>query len=192
MPNSWCSSDRAAPTRIERPFPTSPRWLTLRTSSSDGVTVICSLACGAAVVEPERPVDQQHVEPEEAEHRPGARQQKHHAGDKADAAEHRHEHHKAGPAQRAVRRQHRRKQFRLRIRIVACGHRRQYTRIMAKIIRGLQAKSKLPAAETGQESGSQAGAARVRRAGQQDAERQYRNSKQNRSKPKPWTPAEVV
>ena len=62
-----------------------------------------------AVVQPERPVDQQHVEPEEAEHRPGARQQEHHAGDEADAAEHHHEDQEAGRAQRAVRREHRRK-----------------------------------------------------------------------------------
>ena len=40
---------------------------------------------GSAEVCPERPVDQQHVETEKADHWPGAEQEEHHTGDEAEA-----------------------------------------------------------------------------------------------------------
>src|SRR5262245_19536578 len=74
-----------------------------------------------AVVQLERPIDQEHVEPEEAEHRPSARQQEHHAGGEAQATQHCHENQKAHRAQRTVRGQHRRKDRGFRARFAA-GH----------------------------------------------------------------------
>ncbi len=51
----------------------------------------------------ERPVDHQHIEPEESEHRPRAHQQECDAGGKTHHAEKAHQHDEAGPIQRPVR-----------------------------------------------------------------------------------------
>ncbi len=66
---------------------TAPRWLTLRTLQLRRRHHHLLIGARGAVIGAERPVDQQHVEPEEAEHRPGAHQQEHHAGGEAHAAD---------------------------------------------------------------------------------------------------------
>ena len=62
-----------------------------------------------AVVGAERPIDQQHVEPKEADHGPGAEHEKEHAAGEAHATEQRHHQQEAAARQRAVRRDDRRK-----------------------------------------------------------------------------------
>src|SRR5215218_6523197 len=84
-----------------------------------------------AVVGTERPPDEQHVEAEEAEHRPSAGDEKHHAGHEADGAEEQHQDEKARPAQRAVRSQRGGKQRGL-VAMVVGGHGHEYTEEMAR------------------------------------------------------------
>src|SRR6185437_6157446 len=86
---------------------------------------------GMAVIEPKRHVEQQHVETEKAENRPGSHQQECDAGDEADAAENRHQDDEADLAKRAVRRDRRRKDRRFKPAVVGV-HKGHYTRNMAK------------------------------------------------------------
>src|SRR5213076_1046911 len=69
-------------------------------------------AC-AAIISAEGKIDEQHVEPEEAEYGPGAERDKDHAGDEAQAAQAQHENEKAPRAERAMWRDDRRKDFRV-------------------------------------------------------------------------------
>src|SRR5262249_35477899 len=62
-----------------------------------------------AVVEAEGDVDGEHVEAEEAEHRPGAERQEQHAGGEADGAERDHQREEAFRSERAVGCEHRTK-----------------------------------------------------------------------------------
>jgi endonuclease-3 len=133
------------------------------------------VAC-AAKIDPERPVDHQHVEAEKAEHRPGAHQPECNAGDKAHRADENHQHQKAGGAERAMRRHPRRKQRRLvkrRIKVVACGHRVSVYPDHGQNHRSIGAKksSVLRCCEP--------------------AGRQVVAGGKKSPKPKPWTPAEV-
>src|SRR5262245_24486967 len=65
------------------------------------------VAASGAVVEPEGDIDQEHVETEEAEHRPGAHGEKDHAGEETDRPERQHQGEKPLGTQRAVGREHR-------------------------------------------------------------------------------------
>ena len=58
-----------------------------------------------AVVQPEGDVDEQHVEAEEAEDRPGAVREEDRAGDQPAEQQRAHQHGEAGAAERAVRRE---------------------------------------------------------------------------------------
>src|ERR1700757_3620332 len=77
----------------------------------------------AAEIDLEGDIDRENVEPEKAEHRPGAQYQEYHAGGETDHAQKRHHQEEAGTIERTVRRQERREQHRLdrvAIKIVAC------------------------------------------------------------------------
>src|SRR5689334_21644493 len=84
------------------------------------------------IVEPEGPIQQQHVEPEKAQHRPGADHEKEHSGHEADAAEQQHQDEKADAAQRAMRRQRRRKDSGFEVVGVVGGHPAHYTKMMGR------------------------------------------------------------
>src|SRR5262245_15109693 len=84
------------------------------------------------IVEPECPIEQQHIKPEEPEHRPCSDDKKEHPGHKADGPEQEHENDKTDAAERAVWRQCRRKDRGFEVVGVVDIHRAQYTKIMAK------------------------------------------------------------
>ncbi len=119
------------PERIEHPFARASAMADLAHLQRGRRHRDLLVSRGVAVIEPERPVQQQHVEPEEAEHRPGAVEQEHHAGDEAHPAEQRHQHQEADAAERAVRREHGGKDRGFEVAVVG-GHGRQYTETMAK------------------------------------------------------------
>src|SRR5262249_39556974 len=84
-----------------------------------------------AIVHAECPIDQEHVESEEAEHRPGTHHQKENAGGEADAAEHQHEDQEAERAERSVGREHGRKDRGFWRRVVVGSHACEYRGSMA-------------------------------------------------------------
>src|SRR3989304_630516 len=87
---------------------------------------------GVAIIEPERPVQQHHVEAEKSQHRPGAGHHEQHAGDEADGAERDHQHGEANARQRAVRGDHRGKDRGFEVVALGGGHAGQYIGMMAK------------------------------------------------------------
>src|SRR5262249_12978651 len=87
--------------------------------------------CGA-VIDPEGPVDQEHIEAQKSEHRPGAREQEHHSGNEAHAAEHQHEDQEARRPERTVRGEHGRKDGGFRSGVVVLVHAPQYRGRMAR------------------------------------------------------------
>src|SRR5258708_25622914 len=101
----------------------------------------------AEEIDPERPVDREHIEAEKAEHRPGAHQQERKACGETDHAEKHHQHQKTGAVQRTLWGEQRGKQFRLRwprIKVVAWCHYVSVYPIMAKINRRTLTKSQPP------------------------------------------------
>src|SRR4051812_4268766 len=100
---------QAHPQRIEPPQPHPAVMIDLAHPQLTGRHGHDLVGTGVTVVDAKRPVDQQHVEAEEAEYRPGARHQEHHAGHEAHAAQHQHEDQETGGAERAMRGQHGRK-----------------------------------------------------------------------------------
>src|SRR6185437_449775 len=121
------------PERIENPFARATEmahFAYLERGRRDGHLLVSR---GVPVIEPESPIQQQDIEPEEAEYRPGANQKKYYPGHKADAAEQQHQNQKSCAAERAVRRKGRRKNGRFKIGSVVGVHWAEYTEIMAKI-----------------------------------------------------------
>src|SRR5262249_22578358 len=84
------------------------------------------------VVHPERPIDEEHVEAEKAEHRPGADHQEHHAAGEAEATQHQHDDQEPRAAERAVGRDRCGKDRRFRGMAVVEAHDRQYRDFMAR------------------------------------------------------------
>ena len=68
------------PERIEHPFARAAEMADLAHLERGGRNDHLLVGFRVPIVEPERPIQQQHVETEEAEHRPGADHQKEHAG----------------------------------------------------------------------------------------------------------------
>jgi endonuclease III len=96
-----------------------------------------------AIIEPECPVQEQHVESEEPEYRPGSEHQKEHAGYEAHQPEQDHENQKTDTAKRAMRRQRRRKDRGFKLVAVVGVHCAQYTGIMVKKpVRGGSARNR--------------------------------------------------
>src|SRR6202795_4989539 len=121
------------PHRIERPFAHVAALADLAHGEFRGGHRHLFVGAGRAIIGAERPVDQQHVEAEKAEHRPGAEHQEHHTGRETDAADAQHENDKAGRAQRAMRRDDRRKERGIGWQIVGVvGHGGYYTGKMAR------------------------------------------------------------
>ena len=85
-----------------------------------------------AVVETERPIQQEHIQAEEAEDRPRPEQKKQNAGDETNASEQKHQNEKSDATERAMRCQRRRKDRGFEIVGVVGRHCAQYTEIMAK------------------------------------------------------------
>src|SRR5262245_54835342 len=120
------------PDRIERPLPHAPVIADLahcQLGRGNGDNLI---GTGGAKIDAESPVDQQHVEPHEAEDRPGAGAQKIEPDGEAQAAEYQHEDHETLGTQRAVRRQHGRKDRGFRDVVVVGCHAGQYRGSMAR------------------------------------------------------------
>ncbi len=114
------------PERVERPFDQTAAMADPPHAQFRGRHHDILGGVSAAEIDPERPVDDKHIEAEKAEHRPGAHHPEGDAGDKAHRADECHQHQKAGAVERAMRRHPRRKQRRLvkrGIKVVACGHR---------------------------------------------------------------------
>src|SRR6185295_19390401 len=123
------------PERVERPFADAPVIGHLAHGQFRRRHRDLLVGARIAVVQLERPIDQQHLEPAEAEHRPGAAQEEIEAGREARAAEDQHEDEKTAPAERPVRRDDRRKDrgFAVAVMTVAVvTHGRQYRGIMAR------------------------------------------------------------
>ena len=140
-----------------------------------------------AVVGAERPIDQQHIEAEEADHRPCAHQEKEHAAGEAHATDQRHHQQEAAARQRAVRRDDRRKKRGLgetdRCRrgvVSSCCP--QYRAIMAK----KQIKKRASTAKAVKKA-RKGRAAKVKPA----KARARADEKALHGKTKPWKPAEV-
>src|SRR5688572_30789943 len=119
------------PHRIERPFAHAPVVVHLAHDELRRRDRDLLIGVRRAVVEPECPPDQQHVEPEEAEHRPGPGKEENHSGHEARAAQHRHEDQKSDGAQRPVRRKHGRRYLGYTVGVVVGCHGRQYRKCMA-------------------------------------------------------------
>src|ERR1700676_275880 len=128
------------PERVERPFAHAAAMIDLAHRELGGGDRHLLVGARTAIIGAERDIDEQYVEPEETEHRPGAEQEEHHAADEAQAADAEHEDDKAGRAQRAVRRDEGRKDFgigrsvvgRSVVTAVVAGHGAHYTGKMAR------------------------------------------------------------
>src|SRR5580658_6361954 len=121
------------PYRIERPFAHFAALTDLAHGEFRGGHRHLFVGAGRAIIGAERPIDQQDVEAEKAEYRPGAEHQEHHAGGETDAADAQHENEKAGRAQRAMRRDDRGKERGLGWRVAGVvGHGGYYTGKMAR------------------------------------------------------------
>ena len=89
-------------------------------------------------IHPERVIDQQHVEPDKPEYRPGADQDERHAGDQADGSENRHEQQEPARAHARMGLQNRIEPDGLGVRIVAAagqglGHRPADDQILRRL-----------------------------------------------------------
>src|SRR5262245_544055 len=120
------------PERIERPF-ADPAVVTDLTHGElggrDGNLLVGS---GAAVAHLERPIEQQHIEPAKAEHRPRAGEEKCRSQCEACSARYQHQREKALAAERAVRGEHGRKDRGVSGGIVVGDHGADYTGTMAR------------------------------------------------------------
>src|SRR5262245_526402 len=97
------------PERVERPFADPAAVTDLTHGELGGRDGNLLVGSGAAVAHLERPIEQQHVEPAEAEHRPGAGEEKCRSQREACSTRDQHQCEKAFAAERAVRREHGRK-----------------------------------------------------------------------------------
>src|ERR1044071_8937392 len=94
---------------------------------------------GGAIIDAEGPVEQQRVEAEETEYRPGAHHQEKHARHETDAGDRAHQNRKTELAERAVRRDHRLED---RLDLIVCTHAASIALFMAKITRKPASKKK--------------------------------------------------
>src|SRR5208282_816134 len=99
------------PERVERPFTHAAAMADLADRQLAGGDRHHLISPCRAKIGAERPVDEQDVEPKEAEHRPRADAEEQHSGDEAENPDAQHQNQKAGPAQRAVRGDDGRKDF---------------------------------------------------------------------------------
>ena len=119
--SSWVSRASWVQSGLSVHSETWPRWLTRRTRSSRRRHRDLFEGGGGAVVDAERPIDQQHVQPEKADHRPGADREEHEPADETETADQRHHQHEASAGQRAMRRDDRRKKRGLAAGVVVAG-----------------------------------------------------------------------
>jgi hypothetical protein len=120
------------PKRIQHPFAHAAEMTDLANPELGACYGHLLVSFRMAIIEPECPVQQQHVESTEPEYRPGAEHQKQHAGYEAHQPEQGHENQKTDMAERAMWRQRRRKDRGFKLVAVAGVHRAQYTEIMVK------------------------------------------------------------
>src|SRR4029079_15076828 len=120
------------PEGIEHPFPRATEVTDLANPELRRSHRHLLVRFGMAVVETERPIQQEHIQAEEAEHRPRPEQKKQNAGDETDASEQEHQNEKSDAAERAMRCQRRGKDRGFEIVGVVGAHCAQYTEIMAK------------------------------------------------------------
>src|ERR1700716_4353948 len=120
------------PERIERPLADAAAVAHLahgELGRGDGYLLV---GLGAAIAHLEGAIDQQNVEPAEAEHRPRAGQEEGRAGREADETQHHHQYQEALAAERAVRGEHRRKDRGFLGPVVVRWHAPHYTGTMAR------------------------------------------------------------
>lgn len=95
------------PEWVENPFARAAKMAYLAHPEGGGCDCHLLVGLRVPVVEPERPIQQQHIESEKAQDRPGTDHKKEHSGHEADAAKQQHQNQKTGAAQRAMRCQRR-------------------------------------------------------------------------------------
>src|SRR5262245_13316252 len=120
------------PQRIEHPFAHAAEMAHLANLELGARNGHLLVSFRVAIIEPECPIQQQHVESEEPDHRPCANKQKHYAGHEAYRPEQEHENQETDTAERAVRCQRRGKDRGFEIVGVVGIHCGQYTKIMAR------------------------------------------------------------